>query len=151
MKCTFPFTQTAVCDRRNLTLLRVLSSPKGLHRRSYIDRQTGKRELRRNRLKCPCNRFPSFILTYCFAKIKGVLKKFFKTGKDICRCKNNIITIPRYTALQSHIPHSHPLIRRVSACVLIRFCICTITLAPHQPSPKKINILVTSPVQLHYH
>ncbi len=71
------------------------------------------------------------ILTYKFTKIKGFSKKFFKTGKDICRRKNNIITIPRYTALQSHIPHSNPLIRRVSACVLIRFCICTIPLAPH--------------------
>ena len=77
--------------------------------------------------------YPLLILTYKFAKIKGFSKKFFKTGKDICRRKNIIITIPRYTALQSHIPHSSPLIRRVSACVLIRFCICTI------PSPRTIT------------
>lgn len=54
------------------------------------------------------------ILTYKFTKIKGFSKNFFKTGKDICRRKNSIITIPRYTALQSHIPHAHPLIRNAN-------------------------------------
>ena len=85
--------------------------------------------------------YPLLILTYKFTKIKGFSKNFFKTGKDICRRKNIIITIPRYTALQSHIPHSNPLIRRVSACVLIRFCICTITLTPHYPSKIAITFL----------